>query len=213
MALGTSAEHELVDEAGDPLVYFPSLVGAGTLVYKGTARTTPQLALFFPDLQDERVESAIGSVHSWFSTNTFPSWPLAHPYRFVAHNGEINTVQGNQNWMRAREAMVQSPHSREGDISRVFLICTPGASDDGTVRRGPRAAVSRRYDPPHAVLMMIPEAWRTDADMTPERKAFYRYYSPSWNRGRPGLGRVHRRHPRGRGARPQRSAPEPLLGD
>ena len=168
-------EHELVDEAGDPLVYFPSL-SARTLVYKGML-TTPQLALFFPDLQDERVESAIGLVHSRFSTNTFPSWPLAHPYRFVAHNGEINTVQGNQNWMRAREAMVQSPHFGEGDISRVFPICTPGASDTARFDEALELLHLGGYDLPHAVLMMIPEAWENHADMTPERKAFYRYHS------------------------------------
>ena len=94
-------EHELDPEIA---TYFPSL-SSRTLVYKGML-TTPQLAAFFPDLSDERFESALLLVHSRFSTNTFPSWPLAHPYRYVAHNGEINTVQGNQNWMRAREAML-----------------------------------------------------------------------------------------------------------
>ncbi len=101
-------EHELagVDGPGDgvPEVYFPSL-SSRTLVYKGML-TTPQLAEFFPDLADDRVESALALVHSRFSTNTFPSWPLAHPYRYLAHNGEINTVQGNRNWMRAREALM-----------------------------------------------------------------------------------------------------------
>ena len=106
------AEHELgtkgpgQDGPGRETVYFPSLSGK-TLVYKGML-TTPQLKAFYLDLQDERVESALGIVHSRFSTNTFPSWPLAHPFRRIAHNGEINTVTGNENWMRAREALIDT---------------------------------------------------------------------------------------------------------
>lgn len=113
------AEHE-VD------VYFASL-SCRTIVYKGML-TTPQLEPFFPDLSDERYESAIALVHSRFSTNTFPSWPLAHPYRYVAHNGEINTVRGNRNWMRAREAMLAGDLI-PGDLERLFPICDPDASD------------------------------------------------------------------------------------
>src|SRR6476620_11943874 len=119
-------EHEI-----ERAVYFPSL-SSRTLVYKGML-TTPQLPEFFADLRDERFESALALVHSRFSTNTFPSWPLDHPYRYVAHNGEINTVQGNQNWMRAREALLASPLFPGGDtpddLERIFQICTPGASD------------------------------------------------------------------------------------
>ncbi|MGB0115000.1 MAG: hypothetical protein WBP59_17405, partial [Ilumatobacteraceae bacterium] len=110
---------------GELDTYFASL-SARTIVYKGML-TTPQLSEFFPDLLDPRVESALLIVHSRFSTNTFPSWPLAHPYRFVAHNGEINTVQGNQNWMRAREAMLSSDVLPGIDLA--FPICTPGSSD------------------------------------------------------------------------------------
>ena len=99
-------EHE-VDTGGEP-VYFPSL-SARTLVYKGML-ISYQVGEFFPDLKDERLESALALVHSRFSTNTFPSWPLAHPYRLIAHNGEINTVMGNENWMRAREALLESDH-------------------------------------------------------------------------------------------------------
>ena len=116
-------EHE--HEAGENEIYFASL-SARTMVYKGML-TTPQLGQFFGDLTDDRIESALLLVHSRFSTNTFPSWPLAHPYRFVAHNGEINTVQGNQNWMRAREAMAASEHLP--GLDQAFPICTPGASD------------------------------------------------------------------------------------
>jgi glutamate synthase (NADPH/NADH) large chain len=89
--------------------------------------TAPQLSQFFTDINDERW-SALALVHSRFSTNTFPSWPLAHPYRYIAHNGEINTVQGNRNWMRAREALLESDRI-PGDLSRIFPIVTPGGSD------------------------------------------------------------------------------------
>ena len=112
-------EHELDPEHS---TYLPSL-SARTLIYKGML-TTPQLQEFFVDLADERVESAIALVHSRFSTNTFPSWPLAHPYRFIAHNGEINTVQGNRNWMRTREALLAS--DLLPGLERAFPICTPG---------------------------------------------------------------------------------------
>src|SRR3954451_11469232 len=119
-------------------IYFPSLSGR-TLVYKGMLTTT-QLSEYFPDLEDPRFESAIALVHSRFSTNTFPSWPLAHPYRFVAHNGEINTVRGNRNWMAAREALLESElfggakgvSGGAGDLARLFPICTPGASDSAS---------------------------------------------------------------------------------
>ncbi len=106
------AEHELgtkgpgQDGPGRETVYFPSLSGQ-TFVYKGML-TTPQLKAFYLDLQDDRLTSALGIVHSRFSTNTFPSWPLAHPFRRIAHNGEINTVTGNENWMRAREALINT---------------------------------------------------------------------------------------------------------
>src|SRR5207248_4495978 len=114
--------------------YFPSL-SARTLVYKGML-TTGQLPAFFPDLTDPRVASAIALVHSRFSTNTFPSWPLAHPYRYIAHNGEINTVRGNRNWMRAREAMLASeliPDSADGrGIERLFPILDEDGSDSAS---------------------------------------------------------------------------------
>jgi glutamate synthase (NADPH) large chain len=106
-------------------VYFPSL-SCRTLVYKGMLNTL-QLPEFFPDLRDERIESALALVHSRFSTNTFPTWPLAHPYRYIAHNGEINTLQGNRNWMRARESMMSTPLIP--GLERAFPIITPGASD------------------------------------------------------------------------------------
>jgi len=170
-------EHEILDTHGDQAVYFPSL-SARTIVYKGML-TTPQLGEFFPDLRDERVESALALVHSRFSTNTFPSWPLAHPYRFVAHNGEINTVQGNQNWMRAREALLSSdlfPGGRDA-LERVFPICTPGASDTARLDEVLELLHLGGYSLPHAMLMMIPEAWENHRHMDPAVRDFYRYHA------------------------------------
>jgi glutamate synthase (NADPH/NADH) large chain len=167
-------EHELGPLSGDSGAYFPSL-STRTLVYKGML-TTPQLAEFFPDLTDERVESALALVHSRFSTNTFPSWPLAHPFRYVAHNGEINTVQGNRNWMRAREALLASD-VLPGDLERIFPICTPGASDSATFDEALELLHMGGYPLPHAVLMMIPEAWEHHESMSDEKKAFYAYHS------------------------------------
>ena len=155
-------------------VYFPSL-SSRTLVYKGML-TTHQLGEFFPDLSDPDVESALALVHSRFSTNTFPSWPLAHPYRLIAHNGEINTVKGNRNWMRAREAMLASDVI-PGDIARLSPICTPGGSDSASFDEVLELLHMGGRSLPHAVLMMIPEAWENDVDMDPARRAFYEYHS------------------------------------
>ena len=161
------AEHE----AG---VYFPSL-SARTLVYKGML-TTEQLDSFFPDLLDERMESALVIVHSRFSTNTFPSWPLAHPFRFIAHNGEINTARGNRNWMRAREATLESDLI-PGDLKRLFPICDPEGSDTASFDEVLELLHLGGRDLPHAVMMMIPEAWENDAVMDPARRAFYEFHS------------------------------------
>jgi glutamate synthase (NADPH/NADH) large chain len=154
--------------------YFPSL-SARTLVYKGML-TTGQLKPFFPDLSDERLDSAIGLVHSRFSTNTFPSWPLAHPYRMIAHNGEINTVMGNRNWMRAREAMLTSSRIG-GDVSRLFPVCTQGGSDSASFDEVLELLHLGGRTLPHAVLMMIPEAWENHAEMDPDRRAFYEFHA------------------------------------
>ncbi|TDZ94610.1 Glutamate synthase [NADPH] large chain [Mycobacteroides salmoniphilum] len=175
-------EHELGNQGsgrgslGEETVYFPSLSGR-TFVYKGML-TTPQLRAFYLDLQDERVESALGIVHSRFSTNTFPSWPLAHPYRRVAHNGEINTVAGNENWMRAREALIKTDAFGDpAQLDKIFPICTRGASD--TARFDEALELLHLGGRPlhHAVLMMIPEAWERHESMDPQRRAFYEYHS------------------------------------
>ncbi|CAM5481020.1 MULTISPECIES: glutamate synthase large subunit [Streptomyces] len=161
-------------EAG---VYFPSL-SSRTLVYKGML-TTGQLEPFFPDLSDRRFASAIALVHSRFSTNTFPSWPLAHPYRFVAHNGEINTVKGNRNWMRARESQLASELFGGGDkdLSRIFPVCTPDASDSASFDEVLELLHLGGRSLPHSVLMMIPEAWENHASMDASRRAFYQYHA------------------------------------
>ncbi len=160
-------------------VYFPSL-STRTVVYKGML-TTGQLEPFFPDLSDERFVSALALVHSRFSTNTFPSWPLAHPYRYIAHNGEINTVKGNRNWMRAREALLQGSGSSGAllpdDLSRLFPICTPGASDSASFDEVLELLHMAGRPLPHAVLMMVPEAWENAPDMDPAKRAFYEFHS------------------------------------
>ena len=154
--------------------YFCSL-SARTLVYKGML-TTGQLEPFFPDLSDRRFASALGVVHSRFSTNTFPSWPLAHPYRYVAHNGEINTIMGNRNWMRARETQLASD-LLGGDLERLFPVCTPQASDSATFDEVLELLHLGGRSLPHAVQMMIPEAWENNPAMDPARRAFYEFHS------------------------------------
>ncbi|WP_102140919.1 glutamate synthase large subunit [Mycobacterium hubeiense] len=158
----------------DTRVYFPSL-SSRTIVYKGML-TTMQLPQYFPDLRDERCRSAIAIVHSRFSTNTFPSWPLAHPYRFVAHNGEINTVRGNRNRMHAREAMLKSARI-PGDLSRLSPICTPDASDSASFDEVLELLHLGGRELPHAVLMMIPEAWENNTTMDAAERAFWQFHA------------------------------------
>src|SRR4029077_16703040 len=153
--------------------YFPSL-SCRTLVYKGML-TTPQLGEFFPELNDVRIESALALVPSRFSTNTFPSLPLAHPYRMIAHNGEINTLQGNRNWMRAREALMQTPLLP--GLERAFPIITQSGSDTASFDECLELLHLAGRPIWHAVLMMIPEAWENHASMSPEKRAFYRFHS------------------------------------
>jgi len=154
--------------------YFPSL-SCRTMVYKGML-TPGQLATYFPDLTDPRVGSAIALVHSRFSTNTFPSWPLAHPYRLIAHNGEFNTIRGNKNWMAAREALLGSVNL-PGDLRRVLPICDPDGSDSANFDEVLELLHLAGRSLPHAVLMMIPEAWENDPDMDPAKRAFYQFHA------------------------------------
>ena len=155
-------------------LYFPSL-SSQTIVYKGML-TTGQLEEFFPELSDERVVSPLALVHSRFSTNTFPSWPLAHPYRFIAHNGEINTVKGNRNWMRARESLLESDLI-PGDLKRLFPIVEMSGSDSASFDEVLELLYLGGRSLPHAVLMMIPEAWENHATMPQNRRDFYAFHS------------------------------------
>ena len=160
-------------------VYFSSL-SPRTIVYKGML-SAPQLEPFFPDLSDPRYVSALALVHSRFSTNTFPSWPLAHPYRYVAHNGEINTVRGNRNWMRAREAMLASaliPPSKDGQgIERLFPVLDEASSDSASFDECLELLHMGGRSLPHSVLMMIPEPWENHDEMPAERRAFYQFHA------------------------------------
>jgi glutamate synthase (NADPH/NADH) large chain len=154
-------------------VYFPSL-SSRTLVYKGMV-TTLQLEPFYPDLSDARFKSTLALVHSRYSTNTFPSWPLAHPFRMICHNGEINTVQGNRNWMQARQSQLES--ELLGDLAPLMPICTPGASDSASFDEVVELLTLSGRSLPHAIMMMVPEAWENQPDMEPARRAFYEYHS------------------------------------
>ena len=166
------AEHE----AG---VYFASLSSA-TIVYKGML-TALQLERFYPDLTDSRYASALALAHSRFSTNTFPSWPLAHPFRFIAHNGEINTIRGNRNWMRAREAMLETgliPRDAEGrGIERLLPVLDESASDSASFDACLELLHLAGRPIWHAALMMIPGAWENHATMPDEERAFYRFHA------------------------------------
>ncbi|MEP6481992.1 MAG: glutamate synthase large subunit [Rhodoglobus sp.] len=153
--------------------YFPSL-SSRTLVYKGMV-TTLQLEPFYPDLSDERFASKLALVHSRYSTNTFPSWPLAQPFRMIAHNGEINTVQGNRNWMRARQSQLESDVL--GDIRSILPINTAGASDSASFDEVVELLNLAGRSLPHAMMMMVPEAFENQLDVDPARRAFYEYHS------------------------------------
>ena len=146
-----------------------------TLIYKGML-TAGQIETMFPDLTDPDLESALALVHQRFSTNTFPSWPLAHPYRYIAHNGEINTLTGNINWMRAREGLLESDVFGD-DLRKILPVIREGGSDTATFDNVLEFLVMTGRSLPHAILMMIPEPWQNHESMSPELKAFYEYHS------------------------------------
>ncbi|WP_418276980.1 glutamate synthase large subunit [Isoptericola jiangsuensis] len=160
------AEHELD--------LFLASLSARTITYKGML-TTAQLEPFFPDLSDPRYASELALVHSRFSTNTFPSWPLAQPFRLIAHNGEINTVKGNRNWMAAREGTLAS--DTLGDLGPLLPVCSEGSSDSASFDEVLELLHLSGRSLPHSVLMMIPEAWENHAEMDPARRAFYQYHA------------------------------------
>jgi glutamate synthase (ferredoxin) len=154
------------------LFHVPSL-SSNTLIYKGMLSAN-QIETMFPDIVDPAIESALALVHQRFSTNTFPSWPLAHPYRYMGHNGEINTLRGNINWMHAREALCET--ELLPDLKKIFPIILEGGSDSAIFDNVLEFLVMAGRPLPHAVLMMIPEAWSGHESMSEERKAFYEYH-------------------------------------
>ncbi|WP_375184451.1 glutamate synthase-related protein [Aquabacterium sp.] len=154
--------------------YVPSM-SCRTIIYKGLL-LADQVGKYYIDLRDERVVSALALVHQRFSTNTFPEWPLAHPYRMVAHNGEINTVKGNFNWMRAREGVMKSPVLGD-DLKKLYPISLDGQSDTATFDNALELLVMAGYPLAQAAMMMIPEAWEQHATMDERRRAFYEYHA------------------------------------
>ncbi|MBK9443551.1 MAG: glutamate synthase subunit alpha [Comamonadaceae bacterium] len=154
--------------------YVPSM-SSRTVIYKGLL-LADQVGTYYLDLQDPRCVSALGLVHQRFSTNTFPEWPLAHPYRYVAHNGEINTVKGNYNWMKAREGVMSSP-VLGADLQKLYPISFSGQSDTATFDNCLELLTMAGYPISQAVMMMIPEPWEQHTDMDPRRRAFYEYHA------------------------------------
>jgi glutamate synthase (NADPH/NADH) large chain len=155
--------------------YFMPSMSARTIVYKGLL-LCGQVGQYYKDLQDPRFVSALALVHQRFSTNTFPEWPLAHPYRLIAHNGEINTVKGNYNWLRAREGVMRSPVLGE-DLAKLYPIVYAGQSDTATFDNCLELLVMSGYPIAHAMMMMIPEAWEQHTLMDPKRRAFYEFHA------------------------------------
>ncbi len=161
--------------SGKVPTYYAASFSARTIVYKGMF-ISPQVEPYFPDLLDPRVESAIALVHSRFSTNTFPSWQRAHPYRYVIHNGEINTVRGNENWMHAREGMLES--ALFGDkLNETFPVIHEDGSDSAKFDNALELLYLGGRSLPHAVMMMVPEPWEKHESMSDEKRAFYEYHS------------------------------------
>src|SRR4051794_31307936 len=160
--------------AAGPDLVVPSF-SSRTIVYKGML-TAPQLLGYYPDLQDGRAKTALALVHSRFSTNTFPSWELAHPYRYIVHNGEINTLRGNVNWMKAREKLFVSKAFGE-DLTKLLPIIDTNGSDSSMLDNAFELFVLAGRTPAHTAMMLIPEPWTENPHITEEKKAFYAYHS------------------------------------
>ena len=159
----------------DPANFYISSMSSRTIVYKGMLLAN-EVGIFFPDLLDQSAESALALVHQRFSTNTFPSWDLAHPYRMIAHNGEINTVRGNENWINARQKKMKSMLLGD-DLEKLWPLITEGQSDSASFDNCLELLVAGGYSLPHAMMMLIPEAWSGNAMMSQERKSFYEYHA------------------------------------
>jgi glutamate synthase (NADPH/NADH) large chain len=168
------AEIAASDIADKEFFYIPSL-SARTIVYKGLL-LAPQISKFYPELSDPEVVSALCLVHQRFSTNTFPSWQLAHPFRYIAHNGEINTLRGNVNWMHARQSVLSSPLFGD-DMKKLFPIIQPGGSDSAAFDNVLELLVMAGRSIQHAMAMLIPEAWSKNEHMNPQKRAFYEYHA------------------------------------
>ena len=191
------------------LMYFCSL-SSRVLIYKGML-TPHQLFDFYDDLCDEAFESHLAMVHSRFSTNTFPSWDRAQPNRFMSHNGEINTLLGNSNWMNARQGVMRSELFGE-DLSKLFPVVEPDCSDSGTFDNALEFLLMTGRTLQESVMMMIPEAWQQHAEMSEQKRAFYEFQSclmEPWGRSR--VHCIHGRSLHRRGTRPQRLKAQPLL--
>ena len=171
-------EREIEDSGLDDhkFFYFCSL-SSRTLVYKGML-TPEQLGTYYAaDLGDDRVVSAFALFHSRFSTNTFPSWELAHPYRMISHNGEINTLRGNINWMKARQSLFESPLYEPGDVAKIVPVIREGLSDTACLDNAVELLVHSGYPLAHAMMMLVPEAWENHESMSPAKRDFYRYHT------------------------------------
>jgi len=171
--LVTHTIHKEVENSKDQF-YFTSL-SASTVIYKGQL-TTWQVKPYFTDLQNENVTSAIALVHSRFSTNTFPKWKLAQPFRFMAHNGEINTIRGNVNWMRTKETLLESSLFTKEELSLILPICDPEQSDSANLDNVVELLYLSGRSLPHALMMLVPEAWQDNDQMPDYKKAFYEYH-------------------------------------
>jgi glutamate synthase (NADPH) large chain len=160
----------------DGIGFYLSSLSYKTIVYKGQL-TSLQVRGYFPDLSDKRVVSAFGLVHSRFATNTFPSWKLAQPFRYIAHNGEINTLQGNLNWLRTSEKGFTSPFFTKEEMDMLLPIVTPGQSDSASLDNMIELLTLTGRSLPHVMMMLIPEAWDGNHDMDPIKKAFYEFHA------------------------------------
>ena len=173
--LRRALSNRVIDELGTMEHFYPVSMSSRTVVYKGMF-LADQLGPYYDDLRDERFVSALAMVHQRFSTNTFPSWKLAHPYRMVAHNGEINTLRGNVNWMAARQATLSSPKFGD-DIEKIWPVSYEGQSDTACFDNALELLVQGGYSLAHAMMMLIPEAWAGNPLMDEERRAFYEYHA------------------------------------
>lgn len=162
--------------------FYMASLSQRVIIYKGQL-TSHQVREYFPDLSNKRVVSAFGLVHSRFATNTFPSWKLAQPFRYIAHNGEINTLQGNLNWLRSSENSFFSPYFSKEELDMILPIVTAGQSDSACLDNVIELLTLSGRSLPHVMMMLIPEAWDGNELMDPVKKHFTNFMQPLWNHG------------------------------